>query len=124
MAFQGDLGDNESIAAGEEADLREALGRDNARPRRTIIDIRPFSGSDEEDISEWLIRWDVAANANNWTSAQQLTMMPAYLMGRAGRIYWRLSAEVRNNLDDLKDCLDEHFNTQEKRFLENKNFKK
>eukprot|EP00112_Aurelia_sp_Birch-Aquarium-sp1_P012430 Seg2613.3 transcript_id=Seg2613.3/GoldUCD/mRNA.D3Y31 product="hypothetical protein" protein_id=Seg2613.3/GoldUCD/D3Y31 len=117
MAFQGDLGDNESIAAGEEADLREALGRDNARPRRTIIDIRPFSGSDEEDISEWLIRWDVAANANNWTSAQQLTMMPAYLMGRAGRIYWRLSAEVRSNLDDLKDCLDEYFNTQEKRFL-------
>ena len=43
-------------------------------------------------------------------------MIPAYLIGRAGRIFWRLSAEVRNDLDELDD-LDESFNTQEKRFL-------
>ena len=117
MAFQGDPEDNEAIAADGDEALHEALVRGNARPRRTIVDIRPFSGSDDEDISEWLIRWDVAANANNWTPAQQLTMIPAYLIGRAGRIFWRLSAEVRNDLDELKDCLDESFNTQEKRFL-------
>ena len=44
-------------------------------------------------------------------------MIPVYLIGRAGRIFWRLSAEVRDDLGELKDCLDESFNTQEKRFL-------
>ena len=91
--------------------------REMARPRRTIVDIRTFSGKEEEDISEWLIRWEVAANANDWTTDQQLTMMPAYLTGRAGRIFWRFPEDVRNNLDELKDQLEETFNTQEKPFL-------
>ncbi len=85
-----------------------------ARSRRTIVDIKTFAGK-EEDIAEWLIRWEVAANVNNWIPDQQLTMMPAYLTGRAGRIFWRFPKNVRNNLEDLKDQLDETFNTQEKR---------
>ena len=47
-------------------------------------------------------------------------MIPAFLIGRAGRIFWRLSAEVQNDLDELKDCLGQSFNTQEKRFLARK----
>ena len=57
------------------------------RPRRTIVDIRPFSGKEDEDISEWLIRWEIAATPNDWTPDQQLTMIPAYLTGRAARIF-------------------------------------
>ncbi len=51
--------------------------REMVRPWRTIVDIRTFSGKEEEDIAEWLIRWEGAANANNWTPDQQLTMMLA-----------------------------------------------
>eukprot|EP00794_Sanderia_malayensis_P010464 gene10464-biopygen7630 len=91
--------------------------RENARPQRTIVDIQTFSGKDEEDIAEWLIRWEVAANANNWTPQQQLTMMPVYLTGRAGRLFWRFPENVRNSLEELKDSLDETFNTEEKRYL-------
>ena len=96
---------------------QDTAERSLGRPRRTIVDIRPFSGKEDDDISEWLIRWEIAATANNWTSDQQLTMIPAYLTGRAARVFWRIPEEVRNNLDDLKDHLDETFNTEEKRYL-------
>ena len=55
MTFQGDADDNEVIAADGDAALHEALVRGKARPRRTKVDIRPFSGSDDGDILEWLI---------------------------------------------------------------------
>eukprot|EP00794_Sanderia_malayensis_P018581 gene18581-biopygen15656 len=103
--------ENEAIPAVQE-NIRE-----NARPQRTIVDIQTFSGKDEEDIAEWLIRWEVAANANNWTPQQQLTMMPVYLTRRAGRLFWRFPENVRNSLEELKDSLDETFNTEEKRYL-------
>ena len=103
---------NEAVAA--QQDIAE---RNPGRPRRTIVDIRPFSGKEDKDISEWLIRWDIAATANDWTPDQQLTMIPAYLTGRAARILWRMSRETRNDLDELKDQLDETFNTEEKRYL-------
>ena len=32
--------------------------------RKTIVDIQPFTGKDNEDITEWMINWDIAAVAN------------------------------------------------------------
>jgi len=108
MALRG----NEAVAAHQ--DIAE---RNLGRPRRNIVDIRPFSGKEDEDISESLIRWEIAATANDWTPDQQLTMIPAYLTGRAARIFWRMSRETRNDLEEIKDQLDETFNTEEKRYL-------
>ena len=87
------------------------------RPRRTIIDIATFSGQNNEDIGEWLIKWQVAAAANGWTEEQQLQLLPAFLSGRAARMFWRIPLEARNDLEQVKECLDELFNTEEKRFL-------
>ena len=97
-----------------ESDIAE---RHLGRPKRTILDICPFSGKEDDDISEWLIPWDIAATANKWTCDQQQTMIPAYLTGRAARVFWRLWDEIQSNSDDLKDHLDEIFNTKEKRYL-------
>lgn len=44
-------------------------------------------------------------------------MIPAYLIGRAARAFWRSPQEVWNDLDDLEDHLDETFNLEEKRYL-------
>ena len=52
---------------GNEADAVE-VGRERPvpapRPRWTIVDIKTFSGKETEDITEWLIKWDVATRAN------------------------------------------------------------
>ena len=70
---------------------QEIAERNPGRPRRTIVDIHPFSGKEDEDISEW----EIAATASDWTPDQQLTMITAYLTGRAARIFWRMSRETR-----------------------------
>ena len=87
------------------------------RPRRTIIDIATFSGKDKEDITEWLIKWDIAATANGWTDQHQLQMLPAYLSGRAARTFWKIPHETRQDLESMKEALEDLFNTEEKRFL-------
>ena len=33
-------------------------------PRRTIVDIMYFKGRPDDDVSEWLVRWEVAERAN------------------------------------------------------------
>ena len=67
------------------------------RPRKTIVDIQPFTGKDNEDITEWMI--------------------PAYLSGRAARMFWRIPLEERQELEQLKESLEDLFNTEEKKFL-------
>ena len=66
---------------------------------------------------EWHIKWEIAAAANGWTVEHQLQILPAYLSGRAARLFWRISEESKRDMETLKDALDEHFNTEEKRFL-------
>ena len=44
-------------------------------------------------------------------------VLPAYLAGRAARWYWRTPADIRQNLDNLKDALKDTFNTEEKKLL-------
>ena len=87
------------------------------RPRKTIVNIQPFTGKDSEDITEWLINWDTAAVANGWTEENQIQLIPAYLSGRAGRMFWRIPLEERQDLEQLKESLEELFNTEEKKFL-------
>ena len=107
------LRDNEAEAV-ELAPERTILA---PRPRRTIVDILPFSGKESEDITDWLIKWEIAAAANGWTEQHQLQILPAYLSGRAARLFWRFPEESKRDMETLKDALDEHFNTEEKRFL-------
>ena len=87
------------------------------RPRRTIVDILPFSGKETEDITEWLIKWDIAAAANGWTDQHQLQILPAYLSGRAARLFWRIPEDGKQDMETLKETLEDQFNTEEKRFL-------
>ncbi len=115
MAHQG----NEADAAPGEAEQPAPAARPvpAPRPRRTIVDIQQFSGKETEDITEWLLKWDIAAAANNWSDEQQLQMIPAYLSGRAARHFWRMPQEARRDLEQLKDLLEDTFNTEEKKFL-------
>eukprot|EP00795_Rhopilema_esculentum_P005376 gene5376-551_t len=87
------------------------------RSRSTIIDIATISGKDKEDITEWLIKWDIAATANGWQDQHQLQMLPAYLSGRAARTFWKIPHETRQDLESMKEALEDLFNTEEKRFL-------
>eukprot|EP00795_Rhopilema_esculentum_P009761 gene9761-18282_t len=87
------------------------------RPRKTIVDIQPFTGRDNEDITEWMINWDIAAVANGLTDENQIQLIPAYLSGRAARMFWRIPLEERQDLEQLKESLEDHFNTEEKKFL-------
>ena len=81
---------NEAVAA--QQDIGE---RNLGRTRRIIVNIRPFYCKEDKDISEWLIRWEIAPTANDWTPDQQLTMIPAYLAGRVARIFWKMSRETK-----------------------------
>ena len=106
---------NEAEAADQP--LRQERPVPAPRPRRTIIDIATFSGQNNEDIGEWLIKRQVAAAANGWTEEQQLQLLPAFLSGRAARMFWRIPLEARNDLEQVKECLDELFNTEDLHFL-------
>ena len=87
------------------------------RPRKTIVNIQPFTEKDSKDITEWLINWDIAPVANGWAEENQDQLISAYLSGRAVRMFWRILLEDRHNLEHLKDSFDEVFNTEEKILL-------
>ena len=52
------------------------------RPRETIVNIQPFTRKDSEDITEWLINWDLAAVKNGWAEENQAQLIPSYLSGK------------------------------------------
>ena len=97
-----------------EAPVGAAVG---VRPKRTIVDITHFKGRPDEDVLEWLVRWEVAASATGWTEEHQLIVLPAYLGERAARWYWRTPAGIRQNLDAVKDAAEDTFNTEENKLL-------
>ena len=108
MAFQAN--EAEAISAAEQIQTPVPA----PRPRKTIVDISLFSGKETEDITEWMIRWDIAARANGWTEEHQIQILPAYLTGRAARIFWRIPQETREDIEELKEALEDYFNSEKK----------
>jgi hypothetical protein len=49
-----------------------------------IVKIAPFHGENDDPIS-WIEDFEAAANANGWTSARRLQVVPAYLKGAAAQ---------------------------------------
>ena len=55
--------------------------------------------------------------ANGWTKENQVRLIPAYLSRRAGRMFWRISLEDKQDLEQLKESLYELFNSEERKSL-------
>ena len=71
--------------------------------RKMIVNIQSFIGKVSKDITEWLINWENAAFANGLTEENQIQFIPAYLSGRAGRMYWRSPIEDRQDIEQVKE---------------------
>jgi hypothetical protein len=56
----------------------------NATPKESnIITVKPFYGNDDEDPNDWIRSFEIAAEANNWSKARMLKIVPGYLHGLA-----------------------------------------
>ena len=57
----------------------------NGGPRESnIVKIQPFRGESDDPIS-WIEDFEAAANANGWSTAQRLQVVPAYLKDAAAQ---------------------------------------
>ena len=57
-----------------------------------VVKPTTFSGKSNEDPQEWFTQFERVAGANNWNDAAKLRIVPAYLIGAAGR--WFAQAAV------------------------------
>ena len=86
------------------------------RPRKMIMNMQPLIWKDNENITEWLINWDIEAVVNGWTEENQVQLIPTYLSGRASRMFWRISLEDKQDLQQLQESLYELFNSEGRNF--------
>ena len=57
----------------------------NGGPRESnIVKIQPFRGESDDPIS-WIEDFEAAANANSWSTARRLQVVPAYLKDAAAQ---------------------------------------
>ena len=85
-----------------------------------IIPVKPFFGNDDEDPTDWIRNFEIAAEANNWTNERKLKIVPGYLQGLAA--YWfeeEADTITRWNATGYADssfvpCFKEKFSTEEK----------
>ncbi len=82
---------------------------------KTVVQPSKFFGEPGEDIEKWLKSFERVAKANNWTEKRQVDILPAFLRDRAAEIFDELPDGSKNNLDELKEVLTEHFMPKEAR---------
>ena len=75
------------------------------RPRKSIIDILPFSGKDSEDITKWLMKWDIAATAGAWTDQHQFQILAVSLRDRTARPFGKNLEGAEHDMETLKEAL-------------------
>ncbi|CAI2199648.1 5640_t:CDS:1, partial [Funneliformis geosporum] len=52
-----------------------------------LVPVRRFSGKTDEDPNDWLVHFEKAAKANNWTSERILEIVSGFLEGMAADWY-------------------------------------
>ncbi|XP_065067477.1 uncharacterized protein LOC135693029 [Rhopilema esculentum] len=85
--------------------------------KRSIVDIQYFAGRRSDDVNDWLEHWELAARVNDWDAEDELRRLPLYLKDNARRWFARQSEELKGNLDQLKNRLEDYFNNEDMRLL-------
>ena len=68
-----------------------------------------FTGEGRAHWDDWIDHFERIATVNEWDEANQRKWLPARLSGRAATVYRRLSDEVKADLQQTKDALQERF---------------
>lgn len=94
--------------------LRESLEEHIETGKRSNkLGLKPdyFSGSTDEDASQWLDFYERIALINNWTDPLQLQAFPLYLRGIAGSWFLTLDESIKADLPALKKAFKERFSS-------------
>eukprot|EP00795_Rhopilema_esculentum_P001918 gene1918-16426_t len=92
-------------------------GETRRNTKRSIVDIQYFAGRRSDDVNDWLEHWELAARVNDWDAEDELRRLPLYLKDNARRWFARQSEELKGNLDQLKNRLEDYFNNEDMRLL-------
>ena len=78
---------------------------------------RSFNGFPNEDVNEWLSKFDRFAKFYNWSNAKRLGAIALLLEGSALAWYHTLGEETTGNLTNLIDALKDRFGAQNLEFI-------
>ncbi len=95
----------------------QAAIESNATQSNNLFQLRQFNGLPNEDINEWLSRFEALAKFNNWSNAKRLNAVSLSLGGAAKAWYDAQTAETVNDLTTLINALKNRFGTQTLEFL-------
>ncbi len=76
-----------------------------------------FSGLPNEDVNEWVIKFDRLSKFYNWSNAKKLGALPLLLSGPALAWYQTLPAETSNDFSALIEQLKNRFGAQNLEFI-------
>lgn len=79
--------------------------------------LKSFSGSNTENISDFILKFRRYALLNNINDEQQILFLPLLLEGSALTTYESIPAEHKNNLDDIFASLQQRFNPSSLKIL-------
>ncbi len=82
-----------------------------------LFQLRQFHGLANEDINDWLSRFETLAKFNNWSAAKRLSALSLSLGGSAKAWYDLQPPETTNDLNSLTKELRARFGTKTLEFL-------
>ena len=82
-----------------------------------LFQLRSFNGLPNEDINEWLSRFETLAKFHNWSQAKRLNALPLSLGGPAKAWYDTMPPETVGDFRTLTQGLKERFGSQSLEFL-------
>ena len=77
----------------------------------------PFSGFQNEDVNEWVVKFNRLARFYGWGNAKKLSALPLLLNGPALAWFQTLSDETAGTFDSLIEALIARFGNQNIQFL-------
>ena len=77
-----------------------------------------FSGEGRARWDDWIDHLDCIADLNDWDDAEK--WLPIRLTGRAASVYKRLSDDVKVDLKETKEALEERFEPARKNYSKQK----
>ena len=77
----------------------------------------PFHGFPNEDVNEWLLKYERISKFYNWSNAKKLGALPLLLGGTALAWFQTLPAEIASDFKRLTDELKSRFGAQSLEFI-------
>ena len=82
---------------------------------------QPFSGG---DWNEWLLRFDICAEANGWENDIRVVKLPTLLEGEALAVFTEIGEDERKDYPKVTNILQKAFHPTESQFSVLKQFEK